>query len=58
MKNKIWVIEMWNEGKNRWENTVGIGWDKYCANAEKRKWKKSNPDSYFRIRKYIPQGEG
>jgi len=57
MKNKIWVVEMWNEERRRWEPTVGAGLNREDIRVKKREWKRRNPNDRFRIYKYASGGE-
>ncbi len=49
---KLWVVELWNEDKKRWESTVETGLTKKDAGIRKRAFQETCPDDKFRIQKY------
>ena len=54
--SKIWVVEMWNDIRERWEPTIGARLTKEDAEEEQKLWRESNPDDRFRIKKYVRKG--
>jgi len=53
MKNRIWLVEMWNFKRESWEPTVGAGLTKEEALYEASEWRRKNPDDRFRVKKYV-----
>ena len=53
LSNYIWVVEMWNTEKKRWETTIGVRLTKSDILEERREWNDKNPNDTFRIRKYV-----
>ena len=54
---KIWVVEMWNYERERWEPTVGVGLTRDCARQEIVLWRGNNPSNRFRLKSYVPKAE-
>lgn len=53
MRNRVWIVEMWNDETDRWEPTVGVGFSRQMGRDELRQWREDNPDDDFRLRKYV-----
>ncbi len=49
---KVWVVEMWNEEKQRWEACADCGLTREDAEASIMYWKERNPDARFRVARY------
>ena len=56
----VWVVEMLVDAYSRlppqWEPTVGVRLSRNGARREMGEWKKRNPETRFRIRKYSRGG--
>jgi hypothetical protein len=52
MKMKVWVVEIYNEVKERFEPTVGVRLTRSDARIEMQDWMKRNPEDAFRIQPY------
>jgi hypothetical protein len=48
----LWVVEIWNEEKKRWEATVGARLCRVSGRLELDQWRKDNPGSKFQLVKY------
>lgn len=53
---RIWIVEMLNTERERWEPTVGCALDRKDALKQKKEWKQNNPDDKFRIIDYERKG--
>lgn len=53
MNSRIWIVEMWNDERNRWEPPVGIGLTQFEGREQRAEWGKKNPRSKFRLQKYV-----
>ncbi len=51
-KAVVWVVEMWNDERERWEPTVGTGLIKCEAMRERLQWVANNPNDRYRVSKY------
>lgn len=49
---QIWIVEYWNR---RWRPTIGCRLHKTDAITELEKWQARDPETKFRLRKYIPK---
>ena len=49
---RVWLVEMWNQNKDRWEPTVGVALDRDGARTEQGFWRRGFRDDRFRIRSY------
>lgn len=49
----VWVVEMWNDERERWEPTVGTGLIKSEAYRERRQWRANNPNDKYRVSRYV-----
>jgi hypothetical protein len=55
MTPSVWIVEMWNEKRERWEPTVGCSLTKADAEHDMEYyWKADNPSGRFRVRRYRP----
>jgi len=52
MKYEVWIVEMWNPEKRRWEPTVGCGLSRAEGRLQLKKWKENNPYDKFRLKRY------
>lgn len=50
---KVWVVEMWNDERGRWEPTMGAALTKERGLDVAREWRVRNPHDRFRIAKYF-----
>lgn len=50
--NHIWLVEMWNPRRDRFEPTVGAMLTKEECAAVRRDWLRRNPTDRFRVRRY------
>lgn len=48
----LWVVEMWNEDKCRWEATVGARLSRNDGREELKDWRQNNCGK-FRLCKYV-----
>ena len=48
----IWVVELWNVNRGRWEPTVGLGLSREDGRREIAEWREMNPEDRFRLVKY------
>lgn len=49
----LWVVEMWNDDRERWEPTVGASLGRMMARREVKSWREDNPHARFRIVRYV-----
>lgn len=49
----LWVVEMWNEPRQRWEPTVGVKLTRDGAREELARWQRNNPSDRFRLWPYV-----
>jgi len=52
-KPYVWIVQMWNEKRKRWEPTVGVGLTRAEAYEVLRNWKRDNPGDRFGLAPYI-----
>ena len=52
---RVWIVEMWDEGRQRWDPTVGCRLSRCAARTERALWRGNNPDDKFRVRAYVPE---
>lgn len=52
MNQHVWIVEMYNTEKNRWEPRASASLDKQDAKFDVSGWRVKNPDDKFRIAKY------
>ncbi len=50
---KLWVVELWNAQRGRWEPTVGCALTRDDCRQVARDWRTRNPDDDFRIHQYV-----
>ena len=48
----VWIVEMWNPRRDKWEPTVGCTIQKDEAAALRRDWLRRNPNDKFRVQRY------
>lgn len=48
----VWIVEVLWATANTWQPTVGIAFRREEARLELWRWRKSNPDDKFRLRRY------
>ena len=59
MKAKVWVVEMWNRDRQRWEPCSDCRLTKRDAEYDRRTdWMERNPDDRFRVAKYDRKEQG
>ncbi len=51
----VWVVEMWNQNRSRWEPTIGSALNRQDGREVRKNWKKRNPDDRFRLKQYKRQ---
>lgn len=52
---KLWVVEIWNEEKERWEATVDTGIKRQSAREKMWSLRRMLADAHFRVQKYVPK---
>ena len=55
MKQRVWIVEMWNEGMGRWEPTAAAWLTREEARRDLQDWRADNADDTFRVRRYERQ---
>ena len=55
MKQRLWIVEMWNEGMGRWEPTAGASLTREEARRDLQDWRADNADDTFRVCRYERQ---
>ena len=50
----VWVIEMWNEARLRWEPCAAGSLTRDESRLRRALWSRRNPSDRFRLRKYVP----
>lgn len=56
--SRIWLVEMWNEHKRRWEPTVGAALTKDECKTEMALWRHRVGGARFRLQKYTSASAG
>ena len=49
----VWVVEMWNAERQRWEPCADCSIARHYAREALRDWSRRNPFDIFRIAKYV-----
>jgi hypothetical protein len=49
---RVWVVEMWDENRRRWEPCRGIGLTRDVAREVRDGWAARNPDDRFNVARY------
>ena len=54
----VWIVEMlndayWTRRPPRWAPTIGAALDRARAREVRQEWQRKNPDTRFRIRRYV-----
>lgn len=52
---KLWVVEMWNDDKKRYEATTSVGLSRDDGRDRKRDFQGACPNDKFRVKKYVPK---
>ena len=52
LTNHVWIVEMWNAERKRYEPTVGAALNREDGRLEIRRWRAKNPYDRFRVRRY------
>ena len=55
MTQRIWIVEMWNEGMGRWEPTTGASLTREEARRDLQEWRAGDFDDRFRVCRYERQ---
>ena len=55
--NHIWIVEMWNPIRDRFEPTVGAALTKEECTTDRRDWLRRNPADRFCVRRYDAKSE-
>ncbi len=50
--NRIWIVELWNDARDRFEPTIGAAITKEECYAVRRDWLRRNPTDRFRVWRY------
>lgn len=53
---KVFVIEIWNAEKQRWDSCADAAIDRQQADNKIRDWQNRNPQDKFRAMSYSPTG--
>lgn len=52
-RQRVWIVEMWNPRRRRWEPTVGCALCRVDCYRERRLWQQRNPSDSFRVAAYL-----
>lgn len=55
MKQRVWIVEMWNHGTGQWEPTTGASLSRAVSRLYLVEWQRDNPDTKFRVCRYERQ---
>ncbi len=53
MNGHVWIVEMWNDERKRFEPTVGVAITRYDGRITLQDWRDHNPADKLRLVRYV-----